>query len=139
MYDRYNSKEMVHLRVQLWAEIDKLNKTNQIKSFAKLWTEVNDRGEMRHPQLIILLYEFGAFWGGLEALNKRNLIDHKLAKDYFSYQYSYWKHHLSTLIKATYEMDADKPNIFTGFSSGELDWLEFSSSDILLYQLGEGL
>jgi len=119
----------------LWVRIDALNKTNSVKSFAALWTEVDEQGKIKEMVLLTALYEFGAFWNGLSALHNNKLISKPLAKEFFGYQYSYWKHHLTGLLKQTIEMDLDRPDVLKAFSSGKLDWLEFHDPEIKLYNL----
>lgn len=134
LHSKYNSKEFIEIRAKLWLKLDEANKSYNYKSFAQIWTKQDEKGEILEFDLVSMFYQYGAFWNGFLALFTNNQIPKKYAIELFSYQYTYWYHHIVQFAHYTMTNDEDHPDIFKAFVNDDLHWL-INKNVNTIYQL----
>lgn len=135
LFERYNSKDVLASRNQAWHSLDQLNKSPAPVRFSTIWSAFDQTRNKLEFETFSAIQQIGSFWFQLLALHRRGLLDRKLTKELFGYQYFYWKTHFSRSVADTEKLDQDRPEIIEPFRAAELDWLHEGREGLPRYEV----
>ena len=121
LFTLYNSKDMLTARSQAWYSLDRFNKLSAPVRFSAIWSAFDETEGKLKSETFHAIQQVGSFWFQLLTLHRRGLLDRKLTKELFGYQYFYWKIHFSRMVADTERLDQDRPEVIEPFRASELD------------------
>lgn len=123
LYSNFYTQEMIAARRITWHDLGEMMDKDASITWKNLWEDNNDSDQRIYNHLQLVLQ----FWFQLYALDKKGLLDRKLAFELFGYQFGMWRDHLSKLAKNTQKHDDLQPDVFKSILENQLDWLSSSS------------
>jgi len=137
LFTRYNSNDMLTSRDWAWYCLDQLNKLSTPVRFSAIWSAFDETERKLESETFDAIQQVGSFWFQLLTLHRRGLLDRKLTKELFGYQFFYWKIHFSRLVADTERLDQDRPEVIEPFRTSELDWLYEGREGLPRYEVPE--
>ena len=98
MFQRYHSPIMIEARMKTWNYFNE-HKDENCPSMQELWSKAI------YVDIVQVVY----FWYQLYNLKNRGSIDSKLARNFFSFQFAWWKKQLETFAEQSRKKDKPLP------------------------------
>lgn len=128
LYYKYISRDMLLLRDKGWYFLDELNNSDNDFSYETLC--YNSNRDIRNQ--FDDLYHLIQFWGLINALDRRSLINRKLCYELFHYQFRAWKDQIKQLVDNTDKYSPAHNFELEPFRNNNLAWLYAEKSTIIV-------